>query len=528
MTSLPSGSRGFRGGRSLGDLLGIRDDPFRRAQQEVFGVERGVEVIPTSPTMSLRAFVEGAWHVLEPDRHFLPNWHVDAICEHLEWVAAGELQRLIINIPPGYAKSVIVAVLWPAWMWTWRPSWRSIFASYDERLSVRDSVRCRTVMTSPWYRETIRPGWRFTSDQNVKGYYRNSRMGERLAISTGGANTGFRGDNVTVDDPISAKDRNNVNVLEAAIDWWDRVMSSRLNDQRTGTRVIVMQRLHEKDLTGHALAKGGYEHLCLPSEFDPKRRSVTVTKSGHTWEDPRTEEGELLFPALFPEDVLDQAKIDLGSVQYAAQHGQLPVPATGGIFKREWFRRYRKADLPPVWNETIQSWDLTFKKKEDSDFVVGEVWSRLGANSYLRFERRGRMGFSESKRAVREVSRAFPEATAKLIEDKANGPAIMDELRDEIEGLIGVSDPGGVLAQAWAVQPIVEAGNVWIPDESEWPEVENWLDEICGFPKAANDDRVAAFTQAIIRLAKHRRGAGAPVPSRAPVSEAAAVAGQRF
>ena len=521
--------------RTLGELLGV-GDPFRRVQEEVFGEDDGEDQAPTEPIMSLRQFVEEAWPILEPDKPFMANWHVDAICQHLEWVNAGEINRLVINIPPGHAKSILTSVMWPAWVWTWRPGWRSIFGSYDEKLSLRDSVKSRTVMQDRWYHERFSPRWRFTSDQNVKGYYRNSRMGERLAISTSSASTGFRGDCTVVDDPINAKERHNVNALADVVDWWDKVMSSRLNDQLRGGRVIVMQRLHGKDLTGHVLAKGGYVHLCLPTEFDPKRRSVTVTKSGFTWRDPRTRPRELLFPDLNPPEAIALQRTDLGTWDFAAQHQQQPMPDTGGIFERGWFKFYRKRDLPPVFAETLQSWDFTFKKKSaseqkkktnDTDFVVGQVWSRLGANCYLRFERRGRMGFGESKKAVKDVTEAWPAAALKLIEDKANGPAIIEELRNDIDGIIAVNNADDVVARAWACQPFVEAGNIWLPDPADWPEVEDWLDEVCVFPKADNDDRVAAFVQAVLRL-KRRVGQDSSPPPQAKPNEAHQVASQRF
>lgn len=466
----------------------------------------------TAPTIRLRDFVRHAWPIIEPETPFSPNWHVDAICQHLEWVATGDITRLAINIPPGHAKSLIVAVFWPAWMWTWRPGWRSIFGSYDQDLSTRDAVKSRLVLSSDWYRETFQPTWRFTIDQNVKSYYRNDRMGERMAVSVGGKSTGFRGNCVAVDDPLNVKNKVlSENELDSAIHWWDVAMSSRLNDPRSDARVIIMQRLHERDLTGHVLArKAGYVHLMLPTEFDPRRRSVTVTKSGKRWQDPRTKPGELLFPERFPREVIDEAKRDLGTWQFAAQHQQTPLPATGGIFQRAWFKRYKQRELPPVWNETLISADLTFKKKDDADFVVLEVWSRLNAACYLRYERRERMGYVETKRALTELSTSWPSAHAKLIEDAANGPAIVDELRSDIPGLIAVPNPDGVRAHAWAVGPFVEAGNIYIP---EGPEGDAWLDEVCAFPKATHDDRVAAFTQAVLRLMKNARS-GVAAPAR--------------
>lgn len=484
----------------------------------------------SSPSMRLRAFVEGAWHVNDPAAPFIANWHVDAIAEHLEAVAAGEIRRLVINIPPGHAKSLIVSVLWPAWMWHYRPQWASIFTSYDPGLTMRDAVRTRDVLKSEWFRRTFTPRWGFSGDQNVKSYFANTAKGFRFSTSIAGAATGWRGHAVVVDDPVNVKKANSSVAMDEVIRIWDTAMSSRLLDMQTGAHVIMMQRLNMRDLSGHVLAKeAGYQHLSLPSEYDPKKRSVTVTVSGKSWTDPRTVAGELLFPQKFPRVVLEQAKLDLGGMQYAAQHQQAPVPAAGGVFKREWFRFYLKRDLPVVWHERIQSWDLTFKKSEGTDYVVGDVWGRLGANIYLIHHDRERRDFVESKKAIIAMTARFPEANLKLIEDKANGPAIISELRGSVSGLVGAGDPGGVIAQAWATQPLVEARQVWLPDPSEAPWINDWLDEVCGFPKFGFDDRVAAATQAWQRFQQNIRGGhGMGKEATEAPSEAAMVAGMTF
>lgn len=517
-------------------------DPFDEVRQETSRGAGPIVVELAKPAMPLRQFVAEGWREVEPEMDFIPAYHVDAICEHLEWLSTGDINRLIINIGPGYAKSMVVSVLWPAWMWSWRPGWRAIFGSYDMVLSTRDAVRSRAVLSSEWFKETFEPTWRFTVDQNVKSYYTNNRRGERLATSTTGKGTGFRGHCVGADDPVNAIDRNNLAVHKATIDWWDKAMSSRQVDPRKVARAVIAQRLHPQDLTGHLLRKGGYTHLNLPTEFDPKRRSVTVTKSGKKWIDRRSAAGELLFPELFTPEVVAQAKLDLGTLDYEAQHGQNPQAAGGGIFKREWFKLYTPKDMPPVWEEEIQSWDFTFKqntdakrKKAEVDFVVGQVWSRLRAACYLRFERRGRMGFGDSKKAMRDVTKAWPAAIAKLVENKANGPAIIEELRDgspaepAIDGIIAVENNDGTLAQAHAVAPYVEAGNIYLPDESIWPEVNDWLDEVCAFPNGLNDDRVTAFVQAVLRLKKRGRYEEPKgEKGKAEPSEAVAAARQRF
>lgn len=480
--------------------------------------------VVTPSSCPLRAFVEGGWHVVEPARPFVPNWHIDAITEHLEAAARADITRLVISIPPGHAKSLIVAVMWPAWIWTWNPHWRSIFGSHDARLSLRDGVRARTVMDSDWYEKEFSPTWDFTSDQNVKGYYRNTKMGERLSISVG-TGTGFRGDAVVVDDPVNVADRFSAAKLDEVKDWWDTSMSNRFNDQAKGVRVIIAQRTVVGDLTGHVLSQGGYEHLCLPSEFDVKRRCVTSLGVA----DPRTEDGDLLFPTLFPEAVIEQAKKDLGSIDFSAQHQQLPVPLSGGVFQREWFQGHFYTKLPPVYDEVIVSWDMSFKDTKSSDFVVGQVWARLGADCYLLHERRGRMNYPATRRAVKDVSSSFPLALLKLVEDKANGPAIVDDLRTEVPGLVPVTPEGSKEARAWAVTPMCEAGNVHLPDPSIWPEVEEWLAEVCTFPKGVKDDRVDSFTQALIRFKRNIDRNRRPEPAESEgMSEAASVASGRY
>lgn len=492
--------------------------------------EATYQLRPSSCTLS--EFIRRGWHEVEPAMPFMPNWHIDAISEHLEAASRGQITKLVISIAPGHAKSIIVAVMWPAWVWTWNPHWRSIFASHDMTLSMRDSVRARALMESDWYRKEFAPQWKFTVDQNVKSYYRNTNKGERIALSVGGG-TGFRGNAVVVDDPVKVADRFSETAMATAIDWWDKTMSSRFNDQSKGVRVIIAQRTVVNDLTGHVLAAGGYQHLCLPSEYDPKRRAITSLGIA----DKRSKPGELLFPTLFPQAVLDQAKKDLGSIDYSAQHQQLPVPMSGGIFQREWFEKNFYTTLPVVFQEIIDSWDMSFKDTKSADYVVGQRWGRVGADLYLLRERRGQMNYPTTRKEVKEFSRAptigygssvqHPPANLKLVEDKANGPAIIADLRAEIPGLVAVEPDGSKEARAAAVSPMCEAGNVHLPDPAIWPEVNEWLDEICTFPKGIHDDRVDTFTQALRRLKSHILGTPLEQP-KGQLTEAAAVTQERF
>lgn len=453
-------------------------------------------------TISLAEFVRQAWETVEPGEALIWNWHIEAICEHLEAVTRGEILRLIINIPPGHAKSLLVGVFWPAWEWIERPKERSLFSSYALNLAIRDSVRCRDLIKSDWYQQAFEPDWEIKKDQDAKSLFVNTSKGFRMALSVGSGVTGHRGNKVVVDDPLNVIDKRSKVKREEAVFWWDKAMSSRLNNMRLGKKVVIMQRLHEMDLTGHLLKKGGYEHLCLPSEFEPGRRCTT--KIG--WTDPRKEEGETLFPELFPPEVLEQAKVDLGSEDYAGQHQQRPSPAEGIILKRKWWKYF--VVRPLHFDEVIESWDMNFKDTDGTDYVVGQVWGRVGARKYLLYQYRARIGFSATCEAVKSVSEAYPDAHAKLVEDKANGPAVIDALSKTVSGLIAVEPDGSKEARAWAIQPDLEAGNIFLPalslEEGEEPLLEFWVEEFiercAAFPKVEFDDEIDACTQAITRL----------------------------
>ena len=439
----------------------------------------------------LLEFLRQAWHLVEPRDPFQSNWHIDAIAEHLCAVSAGQIKHLLINEPPRTTKSLLVAVFWPAWEWTERPTMRWLYSSYAEALSMRDSLKCRRIIESVWYQARWADVFRLTSDQNVKTRFENDRTGYRLATSVGGMVTGEGGDVVVVDDPHNLKEAHSDTVREGVLRWFDEVMSTRVNDPKTGRFVIVMQRCHDRDLSGHILANAlGYEHLCLPMEYDGKRRSTSLGEY-----DRRKEPGELLWPERFgPQEVAD-LKQRLGSYAASGQLQQSPSPAGGGIFRREHWRYYKQR--PERLDSLVLSWDMSFKDKKTSDFVAGGCWGRVGANKYLLDRVNDRMGFGASVMAVRQMKARWPRANAVLIEDKANGPAIVETLKKEIPGVLAVNPEGGKVARAYAIQPEHEAGNLWLPDPSFAPWVGDFVEQCAAFPVGANDDEVDQMTQAI-------------------------------
>jgi len=251
------------------------------------------------------------------------------------------MKNLIINVPPGSTKSLLTFVFWPAWVWIDNPAARWLFSSHRSDLAVRDSVKCRRLIESPWYQDRWAALFELTSDQNTTSRFENSRTGYWLVVPVTGG-TGERGDFVVCDYPHSVDGAESDAERRAAVDWWNGTMSTRLNDFATGHKVVIQQRLHEADVTGNLVeAKADYELLMLQAEFEPER----CCKTSIGWADPRSKAGELLWPEKVTQPDLEALKATLGSYRYAGQYQQRPSPVGGGIFQRHWFRYWRPAHL---------------------------------------------------------------------------------------------------------------------------------------------------------------------------------------
>ena len=358
-------------------------------------------------------------------------------------------------------------------------------------------------------------------DQNQKHRFENDLTGCRVVVPMSGG-TGERGDIVVVDDPHSVEQAESDAARTGAIDWWNGTMSTRLNDLSKGHRIVIQQRLHEADLTGDLLTRGGYELLCLPAEFEPDRRCRTSIG----WTDPRTSPEELLWPQRIDNAALDNLKTVLGSYRYAGQYQQRPAPAEGGMLKRHWWRYWqpRGANLPPVpvkmpdgtielrkaverpdhFDMQLQTWDMAFKDTKNADFVVGQVQAAHGADRYLLDQVRDRLDLPGTLLAVRRLCARWPGANLKLVEDKANGPAVVQSLKHEILGIVEVNPEGGKVSRACAASPQLESGNWHLPHPMLFPWVEEFIGECAAFPAGAHDDQVDAWSQGAKRLLSHR------------------------
>jgi predicted phage terminase large subunit-like protein len=446
-----------------------------------------------------REFVKRAWRQAEP-MPLVWGWYHDAIVDHLEAVLRREIRDLVINQPPGTSKSLLASVLYPAYVWTIDPTHRWITASFSDEVTKRDARKCRTLVQGDWYSSRwtdVRIPDDASASKAVGSYY-TTAGGMRYSATVRSAVTGQHADTMLVDDPLDPQGaaRSSGVELDEVIRWWNETMSTRFRDHKTSARILVMQRLHERDLSAEMI-RAGATVLCLPMRYE--------SNHPHRWaHDPRKSDGELLDPVRYPEDVLQRLERTLGPSQTAGQLQQRPAPAGGAIFKEEWFRRLWTV-LPPG-GSYAQSWDFKAKDLQQSgSYVVGQCWYSVGPNHYLVDQTRKRLGFNDTISEVLAFSARWPQATRKLFESKANGPAIAEVLRSKLAG-IELLETGNAdkAARAVATEPLWAAGNVYLPHptDSVYPDGRRgaeWLAEFIAehlsFPKGANDDQVDTASQ---------------------------------
>jgi phage terminase large subunit-like protein len=532
-----------------------------RAAAELERRRRQRDAAATRPTITLAEFVRQSWDVLEPSTNLDWNWHLDVVCNHVEallfdWLKKQEdptyqqrAQNFLIAIPPGSMKSRIVSVCTPAWFWLYCPSWRAVFLSANPRVALRDSVFCRDIIESDWYSKSFNPSWKLRADNNAKSSFWNTAGGFRNAFGILSRVTGDRGDALFIDDPHDAQEVESDVKRLAVIDRWDGAIQNRVNDLRSSVRLGIMQRVHEMDWAGHVMSKGTWQQLLIRQEFE---RQSEPTFLG--WEDPRTTPGELMFEHRFPADVLAGQKREMGARKYSAQHQQNPSPAGGNLFK---IRNWRIVAKPLQCKRFVISCDATFKKTKGADnvaiSVIGQTaqirtitkLGRVDGNGnqtytdapeyryYIRSMWADKAGITETQKELLRIAKENPDAYTKLVEDKANGPAIVQQLSSVLSGLEEYS-PGRSSKEerAAAIEPIHERGDICIPANAdaiaymqsqgidsmtigEWwdmhpPDHESnadfcpvpqWckdmINEWAAFPNGQHDDRVDAGDMAI-------------------------------
>lgn len=466
----------------------------------------------------LLGFVRHAWSVLEPGAPFVDGWHLHAIADHLTAVSRGQITRLLINVPPGMMKSLMSGVFWPAWEWgpDGRPELRVLGSSYSEAYAIRDSAKMRNLVRSEWYQEHW--GDRFSLVKEGEKKFENDKTGWREGVPFSRM-TGGRGDRVLIDDPHSTEGAESELDRARALRIFRESVPTRLNSPEHSAIVVIMQRLHERDVSGLILAEDlGYTHLCLPMEFDPDRRCRTSIG----FEDPRTYAGELLFPERFPRETVDRdIKVMGGVASYAVsgQFQQRPVPREGGIFITTKIEPV--ATVPAGLKKRVRAWDFagsTAKAGTDPDWTAGVLMSMdTEGFTYIEHAERFRENSAEVKSRVLGRARLDARGT-KIRGPQDPGQAGKAQAAEYARALAGYSFTflpvtGDKVTRATPFSSQVNAGNVRIvyagaPSAEPPTWVKEFLAELEHFPAGAHDDQVDAAADAYNELAEWAPGEG--------------------
>lgn len=475
-------------------------------------------------------FIRYFWDVLEPTTKFVDGWAIRAICEHLEAVSAGKITRLLINVPPGFAKSLIVNVFWPAWEWSvFGAHLRYVSFSYSAHLTTRDNEKFRDLLLSAKYREMYGRGFNLTKIGSEK--VQSDKTGWKFASSVGGVGTGERGDRVLLDDPHNVREAESEAVRVGTVQWFREAMQNRLNDLANGVIIVIMQRVNEGDVSGCIVEHyPDYDHLMIPMEYEAGRSAPTVIG----WVDPREDEGELAWPERYPEKVL--APFKSMPFVWAGQYQQRPEPRGGGIIKREYWKIWDaeaqanndvKVGTYPAFDYIIAYFDGAMGQKQENDFSALTVWGTFvetdamqraaeqfgtpsimligawrkkltlhGKTDLIPIRGETKKEFEDRKREnwglVEHIAHTCQRLKVNklLIEAKANGHDIANEIRRlyaREDWMVVMDDPGNFdkTARTYSIQHFFADGRVWRPD-TDWADMVET--EMAQFPKGAHDD----------------------------------------
>lgn len=437
--------------------------------------------------------------VLYVDERYTMNWHHRLLCDYLDKFINKEITRLMVFMPPRHGKSELVSRKLPAFIFGKKPDTSIISCSYSADLASRMNRDVQRIIDSPQYMDLFPDSRLF--GKNVRSvangsFLRNSDIFEIVdhkgvyrSAGVGGGITGMGGEYIIIDDPVkNREDADSQTLREKLWNWYTSTLYTRL--EKDGCILVTLTRWHEDDFAGRLLKK--MEEI-NGEQWTIINLPAICEENGKQPYDIRVP-GEALWRDKYNEPELARMKSTVGSRDWAALYQQHPSPGEGGTFKRDWWQFW--CAPPAGLTDFIQSWDCTFKDTNNADYVVGQVWARRGASRYLLDQVRGKMTFTQTLNAMRALSAKWPQAVRKLVEDKANGTAVIDVLKKELPGLIPVEPQGGKITRANAVTAVVEAGNVLIPHPTIAPWVHDFVEEFVVFPNGANDDQVDAFTQA--------------------------------
>jgi phage terminase large subunit-like protein len=473
---------------------------------------------------SLRKFVKRVWPLIDP-KPYVQAWHIDAICDHLGYVAIGDIKNLMVTIPPRMTKSSIISVAFPAWVWTAHPELQFLAASYSSNLAEGDAIKMRRIILSRWYQQRY-PDVILLGDQNRVDDFRNTCGGYRQTISVRGTTTGKGGDIQLLDDAHNAATVESDAIRKGAVDWHDNSWRSRVNDPNTARRVYTAQRTHDGDVYGHVLAKEEkrWVHLNLPMEFDAGSRCITYRNKGEgpvgkpIFRDPRTKPNALLCPERFDEKTCEATKEAISQRAWDAQYQQRPEGKGGVIMKRNWWKRwewpewhpqYRKSERPlPECLQVIQSYDTAFEEKEQDSYTVRTTWGMFEHAPEIKLpngqtrqgdpklcamlleRRKWRPTFGQLRDDAIEAN-DFWKPDRILVEKKASGHSLIQELRRKDLPVRAVTVAVDLVYRAHMASLPLEKGAIYYLTRNWSMDV---IEECAKFPNVDFNDQVSSCT----------------------------------
>lgn len=446
----------------------------------------------------LYSFAQASFPIVSGGGCLLPNWHLEAITYELSRVMKGDTKRLIITVPPRSLKSICASVCLPAFALGHDPSRRIICVSYSDGLARKHANDCRALMRSDLYRG-IFPRTRISPAKDTETEVMTTARGSRLATSVGGTLTGRGGDFLIIDDPLKPQDAQSESARESLKQWYSNTLLSRLDDKVEGSIIVVMQRLHPDDLVGHLLEQGGWRQLNLPAIAEEEIVIALSPNRRH-----QRHIGDLLHPAREPQEALAELKSSMGSMEFAAQYQQAPVPLGGNLIRWSWFKFYDQPPVPERTDKLIVSWDTAMSSSQLADYSACVVLLVRKETIYVLDVMRARLEYPDLKRAVLESHQRWRNARcssyALLIEKKGSGLSLIQDLRRQNIHPIAVDPEGDKIMRMSAQTAPIEAGAVHLPTRAGW--LEEFKKELLSFPRSKHDDQIDALSQALQRAFK--------------------------
>ena len=444
-----------------------------------------------------RAFSRVAFAATNPGQEFLINWHWDAMCWHLQLAFEREITRLIINVPPRYGKSLLASVTLPAWGLGKDPTLRFMCISYAQPLANKLARDTRLVTEHPHFQAAF-PDLRWNPRRNADQEMETTSAGYRYANSITGSLTGRGANILIIDDPMKAEgvmseaERSNVN------ETYDGTILSRLDNKNRDVIIIVHQRLHDDDLTGHVRDRDDWVVLDLPA-IAPERRTYRIGPG----EEYTRRKCELLHAERENRKILDQLKKGMGTNSFAAQYQQAPMPPEGMLIQRQWLHFYAPSERPEVFDEIIQSWDTASSVSATADYSVGMTFGIKNRTAYLLDVVRGRWNYPTLKARVIAYQEQW-DANHVLVENCSSGLNLGLDLRSsgELRPLL-MKPKGDKVARVEVHTAKIEAGNLRFPLKARW--LDDLMDELLRFPSSRHDDQIDALTQFLDFYARRQR-----------------------